>query len=188
MQGGDTAELYGAAQELEDALRGSAQLVDVSSDLQFTNPQVNVTLDRPRISALGLTVDQVEGVLFNAFGTRQVSQIYTANNAYQVIMRVAPQFQTDITALSGLYLKTGTGQQVPLSTVATATAGVGPLSVNHTGQLPSVTLSFNLKPGVALGDAVSHVQDSARTILPRPSSRAFKARPRRFRTRHAASG
>ena len=154
MQGGDTTELYAAATALESKLDDVPGLVDVSSDLLLTNPQVNVTLDRGRIAALGLTADQVESALNNAFGSRQVAQIYAPNNAYQVIMRVAPEYQRDSSALSLLYLRTADNKQVPLSSVTRVDTGVGPLAVNHTGQMPSVTISFNLRPGVALGDAV----------------------------------
>ena len=122
-------------------------------------------MDRDRIAALGLTADQVESALSNAFGSRQVTQIYAPNNAYQVIMRVAPEFQRDASALSLLYVRTGEGRQVPLSSVTRVDTGVGPLAVNHTGQLPSVTISFNLRPGIALGDAVTQVESAARAEL-----------------------
>ena len=121
-----------------------------TSDLQLTNPQVNVSLDRERIAALGLTADQVESALFDAYGSRNVSNIFAPTNQYQVIMRVAPEFQRDAAAMSMLYVKSATGRLVPLSTVAHVESGVGPLQVNHVGQLPSVTLSFNLRPGASL--------------------------------------
>jgi HAE1 family hydrophobic/amphiphilic exporter-1 len=180
LQSGNTEELYRAGQTLEERLRDLPGLVDVSSDLQLTNPQLNLTLDRPRIAALGLTADQVEGALFNAFGTRQVSQIFGANNAYQVIMRVAPEFQRDPAALSLLYVRTAQGKQVPLSTVTRAATGVGPLSVNHTSQVPSVTLSFNLRPGLALGDAVDRVQNAARAALPASIVTSFQGTAQAF--------
>ena len=180
LQDGDTELLYAAAPKLEARLRELPGLVDVSSDLQITNPQVNVTLDRARIAALGLTVDQVEGTLSSAFGSRQVAVIYAPNNAYQVIMRVAPEYQRDASALALLYLKTPSGQQVPLSSVTTVESSVGPLSVNHTGQLPSVTLSFNTRPGVALGDAVDQVQQAAREILPASVVTSFQGSAQAF--------
>ena len=180
LQSGDTEALYGAAQVLEDRLRAAPGLVDVSSDLQLTNPQLNVALDRPRIAALGLSAGQVEGALFNAFGARQVSQIYAPNNAYQVIMRVAPEFQRDPTALSHLFVRTPDGRQVPLASLTTAESGVGPLSVNHTGQLPSVTMSFNLRPGVALGQAVEQVEAAAREVLPASIATSFQGSAQAF--------
>jgi HAE1 family hydrophobic/amphiphilic exporter-1 len=152
----------------------------VSSDLQLTNPQVNVTLDRNRMAALGLSADQVEGALFNAFGTRQVSTIFAPNNQYAVIMRMKPEDQEDPSALSRLYLKSPRAGLVPLSTVASVEPGVGPFSVNHTGQLPSVTVSFNLAPGVALGDAVSAVQAEAAGVLPATIATSFQGSAQAF--------
>jgi hydrophobic/amphiphilic exporter-1 (mainly G- bacteria), HAE1 family len=180
LQSGDTDELYPAATKLEDRLHALPGLVDVSSDLLLTNPQVNVALDRQRIAALGLTADQVESALNNAFGSRQVTQIYAPNNAYQVIMRVAPEYQRDAGALSLLYVRTAEGRQVPLSSVTRVETGVGPLSVNHTGQLPSVTISFNLRPGVALGDAVTQVEQAAQTELPASIATSFQGSAQAF--------
>jgi HAE1 family hydrophobic/amphiphilic exporter-1 len=165
LQGGDTDVLYGDAAKLEARLHELSDLTDVSTDLLLTNPQANVSLDRDRMVALGLTADQVEGAMSSAFGARQVAQIYAPNNAYQVIMRVAPEFQRDPSALNLIYLRTPQGNLVPLSAVTRVETGVGPLSVNHTGQLPSVTLSFNIRPGVALSSAVSQVEQAARTTL-----------------------
>jgi HAE1 family hydrophobic/amphiphilic exporter-1 len=180
LQSGDTNDLYTAAPKLEAQLRNIPGIVDVSSDLQLTNPQVNVTLDRARMAALGLTADQVEGALFGAFGSRQVAQIYAPNNAYQVIMRVAPEFQRDASALSLLYVRTPDGRQVPVSSITRVDTGVGPLSINHTGQLPSVTLSFNLQSGTPLGDAVARVQDVARTELPATIATSFQGTAQAF--------
>ncbi|MEO7190171.1 MAG: efflux RND transporter permease subunit [Vicinamibacterales bacterium] len=165
LQGGDTDELYSDAARLEDRLHELPDLTDVSTDLLLTNPQANVTLDRDRMVALGITADQLEGAMSSAFGARQVAQIYAPNNAYQVIMRVAPAFQRDPSALNLIYLRTPQGEQVPLSAVTRVEAGVGPLAVNHTGQLPSVTLSFNIRPGVSLSQAVAQVEAAARDTL-----------------------
>src|SRR5205085_598899 len=159
LQDADTAELYRVAPAFETALHGVNGLQDVTSDLQVTNPQVTVQLDRERIGALGLTADQVESALNSAYGTRQVSVISAPDDQYQVIMQVSPEFQRDAAALSSLYVQAAGGSLVPLSTVVTTRQTVGPQSVNHTGQLPSVTMSFNLKQGVALGDAVARVED-----------------------------
>jgi HAE1 family hydrophobic/amphiphilic exporter-1 len=180
LQTGDTDELYEAAPKLEERLRTIPGIVDVSSDLQLTNPQVNVALDRPRMAALGLTADQVEGALFGAFGSRQVAQIYAPNNAYQVIMRVAPEFQRDASALSAVYVRTPDGRQVPISSITRVETGVGPLSINHTGQLPSVTLSFNLQSGTPLGDAVARVEDAARNGLPASIATSFQGTAQAF--------
>jgi HAE1 family hydrophobic/amphiphilic exporter-1 len=180
LQDSDTDELYAAAEKLESRLHSVPGLVDVSSDLQLTNPQVNVTLDRGRIAALGLTADQVEATLSNAFGERQVSQIYAPNDAYQVIMRVAPQYQRDASAIGLLYVRTNDGRQVPLSSVTNVSTGVGPLSVNHTGQVPSVTLSFNLQQGTSLGEAVNRVQAVAAEVLPATVATSFQGTAQAF--------
>jgi HAE1 family hydrophobic/amphiphilic exporter-1 len=180
LQSGDTAELYEWAPRLEQAMRGLPGLVDVSSDLQLANPQVNVSLDRNRIGALGISVDQVESAMANAYSTVQVSTIYAPNNEYQVLMRVAPQYQDRPDALSLLYIKSAQGALVPLSSVASFKAGVGPQSVNHTMQLPSVTLSFNLAPNTSLGDATARVQDLTRTMLPATIIGSFQGTAQAF--------
>jgi HAE1 family hydrophobic/amphiphilic exporter-1 len=180
LQDPNTSELYRVAPDFEKQMRGLPGLIDVTSDLQITNPQLNITLDRDRIAALGLTVDQVESALSTAYGPRQVSTIYAPNNEYQVIMQVAPQFQRDPNAVSMLYVGKPGGGVVPLAEVASIEQGVGPLQINHTGQLPSVTLSFNLKPGVSLGEAVSEVQDAARRSLPATVSGSFQGAAQAF--------
>jgi HAE1 family hydrophobic/amphiphilic exporter-1 len=166
LQGPSTSELYEAAPKLEAALHQIPQLVDVTSDLQLANPQVNVTLDRDRIAALGLTVDQVESAMSGAYSSSQVATIYAPTNQYQVLMRVLPEYQDRPDALSLLYVRSSSGKLIPLNTVASFTQGVGPQSVSHTGQLPSVTLSFSLAPGVALGDALVLVDRAAKETLP----------------------
>jgi HAE1 family hydrophobic/amphiphilic exporter-1 len=192
LQDPDTDELYKAAPQFEAALRSIDGIEDVTSDLQIRNPQLNVDLDRDQIAARGLTVDQVESALNSSYGTEQVSQIYAPDDQYLVILQVAPQYQRDPAALSLLYLTpyaaTGTSLSVatptptlvPLSTVVRIHQTVGPLSVNHTGQLPSVTLSFNLKPGVALGDAVARVQGVAHDTLPATISGNFQGTAQAF--------
>ncbi|HEY3380432.1 MAG TPA: efflux RND transporter permease subunit [Vicinamibacterales bacterium] len=180
LQDPDTAELYRSAPRFEAALRTVDGIEDVTSDLQLRNPQINVDLNRDQIAALGLTVDQVELALTSAYGSRQVSQIFAPDDQYQVIMQVAPKYQRDPAALSLLYVQSNAGKLVPLSTVVATRQTVGPLSVNHTGQLPSVTLSFNLRPGVALGDAVARVQDVARNTLPATISGSFQGTAQAF--------
>src|SRR5439155_767369 len=130
---------------------------DVTSDLQIKNPQVNVDIDRDKASSLGVTAQQVEDALYSAYGQRQVSTIYAPNNAYRVITELENQYQLDPSALSMLYVRSSSGQLVPLNAVAKLTRTVGPLTINHLGQLPAVTVSFNLRPGVSLGDAVNAV-------------------------------
>jgi HAE1 family hydrophobic/amphiphilic exporter-1 len=180
LQDTDTDVLYRSAPMLEAKIRELPGIEDVNSDLRLNNPQIQIDLDRDRISSLGLTVNQVETALYNAYGTRQVSQIYAPNNQYQVIMGVAPEFQRDPAALSMLYVRSSTGKLVPLNTVARVRTGAGPLSVSHTGQLPSVTISFNLKPGFALGDAVSQIQATAASTLPATVSTRFQGTAQAF--------
>jgi HAE1 family hydrophobic/amphiphilic exporter-1 len=180
LQDTDTAELYQWAPTFETTVRGLPGIEDVSSDLQIKNPQIQIDLNRDRIAALGLTVNQVETALYNAYGTRQVSQIYAPNNQYQVILQVAPEFQKDPAALSLLYVRGSGGRLIPLDTVAKVRTNAGPLSVSHTGQLPSVTISFNLKPGFALGNAVSSVQAAATTTLPATIATTFQGTAQAF--------
>src|SRR3954470_3188774 len=157
LQDADTQELYHWAPALEAKMRGLPAFIDVNSDLQITNPTVKVQIDRDKASALGVTAGQVEDALYSAFGTRQVSTIYTPSNEFFVIMELAPEYQSSPEALSLLYVRAGTGTLVPLSSVARIERGVGPLTVTHQGQLPSVTLSFNLKPGVSLSEAIAQL-------------------------------
>jgi HAE1 family hydrophobic/amphiphilic exporter-1 len=187
LQDTDTAELYKFAPLLESKVRELPAVEDVSSDLQIKNPQVEVKLDRDKISSLGVTVNQVETALYNAYGTRQVSLIYAPNNQYQVILQVAPEFQKDPAAMSMLYVRSSTippgatqGRLVPLDTVATTTTDAGPLTVSHTGQLPSVTISFNLKPGVALGDAVTAIRQVTAATVPATISTMFQGTAQAF--------
>src|SRR5262249_17134185 len=166
--------------KLEAALRQIPELVDVTTDLQLANPQVNVVLDRDKIASLGLTVDQVENAMTGAYSSSQVGTIYAPNNQYQVIMRVAPEFQDRPDALSMLYVRSSRGNLIPLDTVASFKQSVGPQSVNHTGQLPSVTLSFSLQPGVALGDATTLVDRAAKATLPATIVGSFQGTAQAF--------
>src|SRR5438067_287177 len=158
LQSPDTEALYAAAPKLENELRQLPQLQDVTSDLQIKNPELHVQVDRDKAYALGVTPDQVSQALYSAYGTRQVSTIYSPNNEYYVIVELAPQYQGDVNELSKLYIRSSTGKLVPLDTVAKLEPSLGPLTVNHLGQLPAVTVSFNLRPGVSLGDATKLVE------------------------------
>jgi len=159
LQDADIKELYEWAPKMESRLKQLPGLQDVTSDLQITSPQVVVDIDRDKALALDVTADQIENSLYNAYGQRQISTIYTPTNQYFVIMGLEDKYQTDPAALSLLYVKSNGGRQIPLNTVAQLRRTVGPLTVTHSGQLPSVTISFNLKPGVALGDAVNQIQE-----------------------------
>ncbi len=174
LQGADTAELYAAANLLMQKMSQIPGLRDVNTDLQIANPQVNVQIDRDKASALGVTAFQIEDALASAYGDRQVSTIYRPDNEYKVIVELEPQYQRDPNVLSMLYIRSSGGQLVPLNSVAKFTQSLGPLAVNHTGQLPSVTLSFGLDPGVALGDAVQKVEALAHQTLPATISGSFQ--------------
>jgi HAE1 family hydrophobic/amphiphilic exporter-1 len=137
-------------------------------------------MDRDKLSALGLTANQVETALYNAYGTRQVSQIYAPSNQYQVILRVAPEFQKDPDAMSLLYVRAGNGRLIPLESVARLKTAVGPFQVNHFGQLPSVTIAFNLAPGLALGEAVTRIQETAAATIPATITLAFQGTAQAF--------
>ncbi len=166
LQGADLDALYPAAQAMEAKMKSLPALTDVSTDLLIRNPQATLTIDRDHAARLGVTAEQIEQALYNAYGSRQVSTIYTPNNQYWVIMELLPEFQTDLSALDLLYVRSKSGTLVPLSSVTTSAKTIGPQQVNHTGQIPSVTLSFNLREGAALGQAVDEVNKGAREILP----------------------
>src|SRR5205807_8152920 len=159
LQSPDTVELYSVAPKLEAALRALPQLQDVTSDLQVKNPEMHVVVDRDKAASLGVDVTQIADALYSSYGERQISTTYTPNNEYYVILELLPQYQVDPSALSLLYIHSSTGKLVPLNTIAKLEPALGPLTVNHLGQLPSVTISFNLKPNVALGTATRLVQE-----------------------------
>ncbi len=167
LQAPSTTELFAWAPKVEARLRTLPGLVDVTSDLQIAKPQVTVDIDRNRASALGVSAQSIENTLYDAYGARQVSTIYAANNQYWVVMELEPRYQTDPSVLSMLYVRSATGALVPLSSVATLKPAVGPLAITHLGQLPSVTISFDLKPGVVIGDAIKQInQATAEMRLP----------------------
>ncbi len=180
LQSADIDALYDNSAKLERVLRGIPTLADVATDLQIKNPQVSVRIDRDRATSLGVTVQQIEQALYDAYGSRQVSTIYTPNNQYWVILELLPEYQRDPSALQLLYLRSQKGTLIPLTSVASASNDVGPLSVNHSGQLPSVTLSFNLPPGVSLGTAVNDVEKAARQTLPSTISTGFSGTAQAF--------
>jgi HAE1 family hydrophobic/amphiphilic exporter-1 len=214
LQGPDRNELYANATTLQKKISALPQLLDVTSDIQIKNPQLNVDIDRDKASALGITAQQIEDTLNNAYGTRQVSTIYATSNEYEVILEVKPEYQQDPSALGRLYIHSTAapstssqsaqvqsvltqppativssaqapagqtlagpatqGRLIPLSTVATLSRSVGPLLVNHLGQLPSATISFNLRPGVSLSAATDQVQALAKQTLPATITTSFQ--------------
>ena len=227
LQGPDRDELYKNARALQDKLAGFPELVDVTSDIQITNPQLNVQIDRDKASAVGISVQQIEDILNDAFGTRQISTIYATSNEYEVIVEVKPEYQRDASALGQLYIRPGasiptnvptatsqtaqtptassvsanaatssfappageptpsptsSARLVPLGAVASLSNSVGPLLVNHVGQLPSATISFNLRPGASLSRATERIQRLAEQTLPQSITFGFQGTAQVFQT------
>ena len=180
LSGPSTDELYKYAQLFQAKMKTLPGLADVATDLQIANPQANVVVDRDKASALGVTPQQVENALYSAYGQRLVSPIYTTQAEYWVVFQVQNRFESDPNMLSELYIHSSTGQLVPLSAVSRFDTSLGPLTVNHTGQLPSVTLSFNLAPGVALGQAVNELEALAKSMLPISIETSFQGAAQAF--------
>jgi HAE1 family hydrophobic/amphiphilic exporter-1 len=169
IQGPEITELYHWAAAAETSMRDMETLQDVTSDLQIKNPEVLVDIDRDKATVLGVSAEQIENALYSAYGSREISTIYALNNDYKVILEVEPEYQRDPSSLGMLYIHSSNGSLVPIETMARLTQRIGPLTVNHTGQLPSVTISFNLRPGVALGEAIAGI-DKAISGLHMPAS------------------
>jgi HAE1 family hydrophobic/amphiphilic exporter-1 len=188
LQSPDTAELYADAPKMQAELRKLPMLRDVNTDLQVHNPQLTLKVDRNKAYTLGLTAQQVSDALYSAFSQRQVSTIYTPNNEYYVILELSPEYRNNPQTLSTLYVRADDGKLIPLSTVASVVPSMGPLTVNHLGQLPAVTLSFNLKEGVALGDATKAVEQVAQQTLPATVQRSFQGTAQAFQQSFAGLG
>ncbi len=183
LQGPSTEELYEWAPRIEQALRGLPSLIVVTSDLQIARPQVNVEIDREKAAALGVSPQAIESTLNYAFGATQVSTIYTATNQYWVILELEPKYQSDPAALGLLYVRSSSGALVPLNTVAKLSYNVGPLTVTHLGQLPSVTFSFDLRPGVALSEAIGDVKRAVAALqVPDTLSTSFQGAAQAFQS------
>ena len=189
LQGTDLAELQRLAPEVESGMRKLPGLQDVTSDLEVDKPEALVDINRDTAATLGVSVDDVRNTLYSAFGTRQVSTIYTATNNYEVILEVDPKHQQDANALADIYLRSSSGQLVPLSAIATIRRMAGPVTVAHQGQLPAVTLSFNLAPGVSLSQAVTEIQGLEREMrLPATISTGFQGTAQLFQDTAANQG
>ena len=197
IQSANTDELYSSAQEFTTKMRGLPGLTDVSSDLQIRNPQINIEIDRDAASSYGVTVNQIEDAIYSAYGQRQISTIFAPNNQYWVILELEPEYQRDANEIASLYVHSSSGSQdfsnssgqlVPLSAVAKLSPTLGPLSVNHLGQLPAVTISFNLKPGTSIGDAVAEINDLARQALPPTTTTTFQGNAQAFQSSLAGLG
>jgi len=170
----DTEALYKFAPVAEARLSNMDELIDISSDLQISTPQVDVEIDRDQASKHGVSIEHIENVLYSAYGTREISSIYAADDEYPVLLELKPSKRGTPEALSLLYVRSDSGQLVPLDVLIKWKIVAGPQSVNHTGQLPSVTFSFNLKPGIALGKAVEAIEKDLKPFFPAGVSGAFQ--------------
>jgi len=188
LQGIDTPQLYAVSRKLERVMLDLPGLVDVSSDLQMDNPELNLVIDRNRALLLGVSPERIENALYSAYGDRDVSTIFGANDQYSVIVEFEKRFQADASALTLLHVRSDQGQLVPLSTVASVREGLGPLSINHSGQLPSVTLSFNIKPGFALGKVLADLQQQADALMPSGIQASFQGNAQQFQASQQSMG
>jgi HAE1 family hydrophobic/amphiphilic exporter-1 len=191
LQGPDLDELYRVVPVLEAKLREAGEtagLQDVTSDLQIRNPQVHVEIDRDKAATLGVTPQQIENALADGFGPRWISTIYAPNDQYKVLIELEPKYQQNPDVISKLYVKSSTGQLVRLDAVAKLTATVGPQSVSHLGQLPAVTISFNLRPGVSLSDALERVTAISREVLPPSVTTSFQGTAQAFQSSSQGMG
>ena len=182
MQTPDKTELYADAETLAKAVEQLPGVEDVTTDVAVTTPQVNVTIDRDKAAAMNLNASVIENALYDAYGPRWVSTIYGSVNEYKVLLELEPKYQADPRALSLLYFKTPGSKLIPLDTMARVVTEIGPQTINHYGQLPAATLSFNLKPGAALGEVVGQVQALADSQLPATVSTQFQGAAKAFQS------
>ncbi|HSP66965.1 MAG TPA: efflux RND transporter permease subunit [Bryobacteraceae bacterium] len=180
LQGPDIDELYVQAAKMEDAILTVPEVQDVGTDLAFRSPRINIEVDRERAALYGLNPNDIQNALYGAYGPRIASTIYSPKAQYRVVMEVEPKYQAFADYLSKIYFKTNTGALVPLDSLARTKEDVGPQSINHVGQLPSVTVSFNLKPGISLGDVVGKLDDLARKTLPGTITAKFSGNAQAF--------
>jgi HAE1 family hydrophobic/amphiphilic exporter-1 len=181
LQGLDVDTLDQAANAFLPKLQSVPGIQDVNSDLELNNPQINIRILRSTASALGVSATSIQSTLYNAYGGNQISTIFGSTNEYYVMMQLAPQYQSDMQALDALYVPSDTGNLVPLRTVADLTPGVGPQQVDHYQQLPSVAFSFNLAPGVSLGEATQGIEQLAARALPSDITGVFAGNAATFR-------
>ena len=180
--GPDTTALYAETEKLQREVAGLPQVQDVTSDVQMKSPRVLLQINRDKAASLQLNAQQIEGALYDGYGPSWISTIYGPTAQYRVLLEMDPKYQSHADSLSEIFLKSATGALVPLSAVVTPKQDSGPQSINHTGQLPSVTISFNLKPGVSLGDAVTEIGDLARRTLPATFTTNFTGTAKAFQS------
>jgi HAE1 family hydrophobic/amphiphilic exporter-1 len=189
LQDGNTDELYDYAGKMEARMRGLAGVQDVTSDLQLRNRLAMVDINRDKAAQMGITIDQVKNTFYSAFGTRQISTIYMPSNSYEVIIELDPTDQQSPTDLSKIYVRASSGQMVPLAALATVSEGLGPVTINHQGQLPSVTISFNLQPGFSLGTAIDEIKQLERDVnLPVSVNSSYQGNAQVFQQALAGQG
>jgi len=182
MQSADKDELYAAANELQKQIEALPGVQDVANNVQIQSPQVTVTIDRDKAAALQVNANLIENAFYDAYGPRWVSTIYGAVNEYKVLLELKPEYQADPHALSLLYFKASGGALIPLDTLAHVKQEIGPQTINHFGQIPAATISFNLKPGASLGAVVSEIQQISDRTLPATVSTAFQGAAKAFQT------
>ncbi len=180
LYGPDTERLYAEGAKLERVIARLPGLLDVTSDLQIKNPQIDITIDRDRAASLGVDWRNIANSLYDAYGPQLVSTIYGEKNQYRVLLEILPKYQTFEDSLKLLYLKSSTGDLVPLKEIAQLKFRAGPMTIPHSGQLPSVTISFALKPGFALGQATDEIEDAARANLPGSITGTFQGAAKVF--------
>jgi len=180
LQSPDTAALYAQAPILEREIAKIPGVADVNTDMQIKTPRVNLDIDRDKAATYGLNATQIESVLYNAYGPNWISTIYAPSNQYKVLLEIQPKYQTFADYLQKIYFKSPTAGLIPLDAIAKTRMDAGPQSINHAGQLPSVTVSFNLKTGVPLGDAVSAIQETASRVLPANMTATFEGTAKAF--------
>ncbi|OGV51511.1 MAG: acriflavine resistance protein B [Lentisphaerae bacterium GWF2_44_16] len=182
LQSSDTAALYEFSKKIEKEMSNMPEIEDVNSDLQISNPQVNLEINREKASMLHITAAQIENALYSAFGPRKISTIYAAEDQYSVLLELKAEFKMDRESLSTIYVRSQKGDLVPLTDIADIKYATGPLTVNHSGQLPSVTISFNLKPGASLGQAVSAIEKRFNSEMPSSISAIFQGTAQAFQS------
>jgi hydrophobic/amphiphilic exporter-1 (mainly G- bacteria), HAE1 family len=182
VQSADTDALYGWAATLEDAITRLPEVQDVSDDLQMKSPRVNLVIDRDKAAAVGLNASDIEGALYDGFGPQWSSTIYGTTAQYKVLLELDPRYQAHPDSLSKIGFKASNGSLVPLDSVVSLQETVGPQTVNHVGQLPAVTISFGVRPGVSLGAAVDRITAAARTLLPATITTSFQGSARVFQS------
>ena len=188
IQGPDIDQVYSSGAKLAKAMQEVSSLIEVSSDMQLANPQLNIEIDRDQALILGVTPRQIEETLYSAFGSRTISTIYAPNDQYSVIMELKPQYQTNPSMLAFINIRSDRGELVPLNAVTRQKEDFGPLSINHIGQLPAVTISFNLKTGAALGTAINEITQLTRSTLPDGVTASFQGSAKQFQASNASMG